>query len=113
LKAVSYQDEKLKMPPTDRLSDEKISVLAKWMQLGAPWPEYKPAVQSSETLWSLKPIRSPAPPVVRNRSWVRSPIDAFVLNKLETKGLSPAPPAGKRDLIRRAYFDLIGLPPSP
>ena len=57
-------------------------------------------------MWALRPIRKPLLPRVRNFAWARNPIDAFVLNKLESKGMVPAPPLGKRELLRRAYFDL-------
>ena len=63
--------------------------------------------------WSLQPIVRPAPPPVRDTDWMRNPIDAFVLARLEAEGLAPAPPAEPRALIRRMYFDLIGLPPDP
>ncbi len=66
-----------------------------------------------QTHWSFQPIRSPVPPVTRNRSWVKSPIDAFILRKLEDEGLEPAPAASRLVWLRRASFDLLGLPPSP
>ena len=65
------------------------------------------------TLWSLQPVRLPHTPTVKNKAWVRNPIDAFVLAKLEEKGLKPAPEADRRTLIRRVTFDLTGLPPTP
>ncbi len=67
----------------------------------------------NRTLWSLQPVRNPAPSVVRSSGWSRSPIDRFVLAELEKNGLAPAPPAEKATLIRRACFDLTGLPPAP
>jgi len=63
--------------------------------------------------WSLQPLRKPALPVVKDKSWARTPIDRFILAKLEEKGLKPSPAADKRTLLRRIYFDLIGLPPTP
>ncbi len=63
--------------------------------------------------WAWHPIRLPRVPTVKNRAWVRSPVDAFVLSRLEASGMSPAPPADRRTLIRRVTFDLIGLPPTP
>ncbi len=63
--------------------------------------------------WSFRPVTNPPPPQVADASWIRSPIDRFILARLEAERLRPAPPAGRRDLIRRATFDLIGLPPSP
>jgi hypothetical protein len=63
--------------------------------------------------WAFATIRSPAVPVTRNTAWLRNPVDAFVLRKLEEEGLEPAPPASRLTLLRRAHFDLLGLPPSP
>ena len=112
--AVRHVDEKLAMPPTGKLSDADIAALAQWVEMGAPWgtepAEAKPA---SQTWWSFVPPTEPTVPVVKSPDWVRSPIDAFLLAELEAKGLAPAPPADKRTLIRRASFDLIGLPPTP
>jgi hypothetical protein len=68
---------------------------------------------SEQDHWAFQPVKRPHPPEVRDRSWVRNPIDAFVLARLEKIGLKPAPPADKRTLLRRVYFDLIGLPPTP
>src|SRR5262249_20197109 len=62
--------------------------------------------------WAYQPIREPAPPAVRHRDWPGSPLDAFILARLEAAGLSPSPPADRRTLLRRVTFDLIGLPPS-
>ena len=62
---------------------------------------------------SFQPVKRPTVPVVKNRAWVRNPIDSFVLAKMVSKGLKPAPPADRRTLIRRAYFDITGLPPTP
>ncbi len=101
------------MPPSGKLPGAKIAALTKWIENGAPWPDYKSAAKTAEPLWSVKPIRTSVIPRVRSRTWIRSPIDAFVLSKLESKNLTPAPAAGRRELMRRAYFDLIGLPPSP
>jgi hypothetical protein len=66
-----------------------------------------------EPHWSFRPVRRPAVPAVRDRAWVRTPIDAFVLARLEKAGLKPSPPADKYTLLRRAYLDVIGLPPTP
>src|SRR6266545_392171 len=63
--------------------------------------------------WSFQPLKRITPPVVKNTKWARTVIDTFMLARLEELGLQPAPPAGKRTLIRRATFDLIGLPPTP
>src|SRR6185503_18982675 len=63
--------------------------------------------------WAFQPV-NPAPiPMVKNRRWIQTPIDAFILAKLEDRGLAPAPPADRRTLLRRATYDLLGLPPAP
>ena len=66
-----------------------------------------------KSFWAFVPPATPALPAVKDTSWVQSDVDRFILARLESQGLRPAPPASKRSLIRRAYFDLIGLPPSP
>src|SRR5689334_8267026 len=68
---------------------------------------------AGDVLWSLRPVVRPELPAVRDGSWVRSPVDRFVLSKLEAKGWQPAAAVARDRLIRRAYFDLWGLPPSP
>src|SRR5713226_688847 len=124
IRAVNQQDPKLKMPMGGKLRDEEIADLAAWVKIGAPWPESSispvpvskgKSVISAEqrAFWAFKPVRKPAPPQVKNAAWPKSPIDNFVLDELENRGLKLAKPAEKRDLIRRASFDLIGLPPTP
>ncbi|HLK55474.1 MAG TPA: DUF1553 domain-containing protein [Chthonomonadaceae bacterium] len=120
--AVHY-DTALKMPPGGKLKADEIATLTGWVKMGAPWPGAKPAAkapteesaiaEAQRTFWSFKPVKKAAPPTVKNKAWGKSPIDAFILAKLEAKGLQPAPPADRRTLIRRAYFDLIGMPPTP
>ena len=73
----------------------------------------KEFTQQQRRWWAFQPVAKPAVPSPRNQSWVRNPIDAFVMAKLEDKGLHPAPPADKITLIRRATLDLTGLPPLP
>src|SRR5262249_3905802 len=90
---------------------------------GAPWPEEKQSgvaardafdlQQRKRNHWAWQPIRATPPPHVRDVAWARSPIDAFVLAKLEASGLKPAQATDRRTLLRRVTFDLIGLPPSP
>src|SRR6187200_2246696 len=69
-----------------------------------------PPPDQARSFWSFQPVKRPAVPAVKHSDWVRNPIDAFVLVKLEEKGFTPAPPATKVQLLRRAYYDLIGLP---
>jgi hypothetical protein len=113
------------MPLGGRLKDHEIAELVTWVKMGAPWPEtgqrFPPDVMKTEyritaeqkAFWAFQPIHEAPVPVVRDTSWPKSPIDHFILAKLEAQGLSPVGPASKRVLIRRAYFDLIGLPPTP
>src|SRR5207249_9350114 len=70
-------------------------------------------VERAQSLWSFQAIRPVIPPPSKDQSWVKNPIDAFVLSRLNRSKLSPASPANRLALLRRAYFDLIGLPPSP
>jgi cytochrome c553 len=138
IKAILYKDSDLQMPPSKKLSERQAADLTAWVKAGAPWPESseksKLADNASEKIadgaagsgaagmvvtdadrawWAFKPISRPTPPRVRHGDRVANSIDAFVLAKLEEKGLEPNPLADKRTLIRRAYFDLIGLPPRP
>ena len=69
--------------------------------------------QRQRDFWSFQKIKPQTPPAVKNQKWVRTPIDSFVLSKLEAKGIQPSQPADKVTLLRRASFDLIGLPPTP
>ena len=104
----------LKMPPGNKpLSQPDIDILRQWIDAGAKWPEGGTLVTKASTWWAFQPPKHSPVPEVKNASWVRTPIDAFILRKLEEKGLQPAPPADKLTLIRRATFDLTGLPPSP
>jgi hypothetical protein len=124
VRAIRYDGE-IKMPKKGKMTDAEIVVLTAWVKGGAPWPEGGAAVQAgpgdkfdlqarAKAHWSFQPIRRPAVPETRNsKSETRNPIDAFLLEQLEAAGLRFAPPAEKRVLIRRVYFDLIGLPPTP
>lgn len=103
----------LKMPQGGKLTSAEVADLETWVQMGAPWPaESASKAKEPERLWSLQPVKNPAIPKVKNQAWVRNPIDAFVLAKLEAKKLSPAAPADRRTLLRRVTYDLIGLPPT-
>jgi len=123
IQAVRYTDEVLQMPPkeSDRLSPEQVADFEAWVKMGAPDPRGGPApkttiavdLKEASKLWSLRPPSEPKLPVVRNKRWAWGPVDQFVLAKLEEKALKPVGDADKRTLIRRATFDLIGLPPTP
>jgi hypothetical protein len=119
IKAVRYTDPDLQMPPNKKLTDAEIANLVSWVKMGAPDPRVAPAggtnayaSQAAKDHWSFKPIQNPPVPNVKDPGWVKTPVDAFILAKLEDKGLTPSPAADKSTLIRRATFDLIGLPPT-
>ena len=104
------------MPKNSRkLSAKEVAVLRKWIVGGAGWPQGLVLKQNPRDWWSLRPIVRPSLPKLapRDQALVRTPIDAFVIARLRDKGLSLSPEADRRTLIRRLYFDLIGLPPSP
>lgn len=115
IKVVRHSAGPLRMPPGPRMKDADAALLAQWIQMGAPWGNAASAVTPppAQKYWSFTAPVKPAIPAVKNSAWVRNPIDAFILAALEAKGLLPAPPADKRTLIRRATYDLLGLPPTP
>jgi hypothetical protein len=102
----------VKMPPKGKLPAAELRALEDWVKAGAIWPAKEIAKPAGADHWAFKPVQSPAVPRVKDAGWPASPLDNFVLAKLEAKGLAPAPAADKRTLIRRVYFDLTGLPPS-
>jgi cytochrome c553 len=124
IEAISYRTD-LKMPPKSKLSDAEIAHLTDWVKRGAPWPSSKPVsppkpdaagplfTAEEKSFWAFQPVRDPAVPQVKQSAWPKSPLDRFILAALEARGLSPAAPADKLTLMRRATFDLIGLPPTP
>ena len=127
VEAVNYRNEDMEMPPKGKLKDEQIKILTDWVKMGAPWPRAESTSEIAQAQpteaydwdrfrrehWSFKPVAKSELPLVENRSWPRSPIDYYTLSKLETKNLEPNASAEKRILIRRAYLDLTGLPPTP
>ena len=123
IQAVRHAEEDLKMPPKKRLSEEEIAVLSKWIKDGAAWPEASIAAVASKPNakydklrkehWAWQPLKEGGPPVVRDGSWPRSEVDRFILARLEAKELKPVGDADRLTLIRRAAFDLSGLPPTP
>ena len=118
-------DGDIKMPQKGRMKDEEIATFVTWIKGGAPWPETGSGATAgpggtfdiaarAKVHWSFQPIKRPPVPELRTpNSALRTPVDAFLLAKLEANGLTFAPPAEKRTLLRRVYFDLIGLPPTP
>lgn len=130
IRAVNHADT-LAMPPKEKLSQRDINDLIAWVKNGAVWPDSdkpkavtkKPLVKSDskpmqftdeqKNFWAFQPMSHPRPPAVKLERWVQSPIDRFILVELEARGLKSAEIADKRMLIRRATFDLIGIPPTP
>ena len=123
VQAVRYKDGQTRMPPKGKLSDATIAALEQWVRGGAVMPHGSEPTGSRETAgldfeaarvphWAYQPIRRPAIPYIKDASWPSTPVHAFVLARLEAAGLTPAPPADRRTLLRRVTFDLIGLPPT-
>jgi hypothetical protein len=120
IKAVSYTDPDLQMPPKDRkLSDDQIALLEEWIRRGAPDPRTVHSLanphdwnKAGSEHWAFEPVKKTGVPEVTNSAWCATPIDNFILAKLEEKNMQPAPPADKQTLLRRVTFDLTGLPPT-
>lgn len=125
LQAIRYTDPDLQMPPSGKLPDATISDFEQWIAAGAfdPRAATSPASQTPAPLkgmsiedgrkwWAFQPVLESAAPRVKDGAWVKTKIDAFVLAKLEEKGLTPSPAADKRTLVERAYVDLIGMKPT-
>jgi hypothetical protein len=125
IKAVRQSDPSLKMPYGGKLKPSEISDLEVWVKAGAAWPtSTASAVTSSKdgkyvisperrNFWSFLPLKNPPEPTVKDTQWPKTPIDRFVLAQLEKEGIKPVGPATKHDLLRRAYLDLTGIPPTP
>src|SRR5258708_5157420 len=116
IQAIRHSDG-LEMPPKKpKLAASVIDDFTRWVNLGAPFPDSKADSASPDEAprhWSFLPVNKTRPPQVRETAWVRTPVDAFVMAKLEARGWKPAPAAEKHVLIRRVTFDLTGLPPTP
>jgi hypothetical protein len=126
LEMISYRDDDHQMPPKAQLPSEKLAVLAKWAELGFPFnpntERYRAPKESTaenevndanRNWWAYRKISQPAVPKPKNARWQGNPIDAFIAHQLEGHGLTPNGPATRAALIRRAYYNLIGLPPDP
>lgn len=123
IEAVRYRG--IEMPPQGKLPAEDIKKLERWVEMGLPWPEEEAApvaagpkdeftiTDEQRAFWSFQPPVKQTAPAVRQAEWLRGAVDQFLLAKLEANGLQPSPAADKRTLLRRATFDLIGLPPTP
>ena len=124
-KAIIYTDKDLAMPPSSsggKLEPQQIADITAWIKMGAPDPRKEPAkaaklsglTPKAKAHWAYQPIKHDIKvPVNKNQQWCRTPIDAFILQKLVAQRMLPSPDADPETLLRRGYFDLIGLPPSP
>ncbi|MEA3212811.1 MAG: hypothetical protein QOE70_5868 [Chthoniobacter sp.] len=124
VQALRWHDKDLRMPPEKeggKLPDQVIADFEKWVKMGAPDPRDGAAkvarkeidIEKGRQFWAFQPPQAAPPPAVRNASWPRTDLDRFILAAQEAKGLKPNADADKRALLRRVYFDLIGLPPAP
>jgi mono/diheme cytochrome c family protein len=116
--------EGLEMPPDVELPPEEVAALETWVRSGAVWPggampsaditlgDQKRLFKEAKTHWAFQPVKKPPIPAVENEEWCQTPVDRFIMAKLEADGMQPAPPADRRTLLRRLTFDLIGLPPT-
>jgi hypothetical protein len=120
--AIRYGDADFQMPPKNKLSTDQIADLEQWVAMGAPDPrsgtlvhkkQSEISIEKGRTFWSFQPIQNPRVPSSSNPDQTETAIDAFARSKQESKGLSPAPIASPSKLLRRAYFTLIGIPPTP
>ncbi len=115
IQAIRYAGD-LQMPPKGKLDEPVVEALTAWVSGGAPWPEAPASATAAPEAWrdhwAFRPVRKPPMPAVKDAAWVATPVDGFVLAALEAKGLTPSPMADRRTLIRRATFDLTGLPPT-
>ncbi|MBT7255239.1 MAG: DUF1549 domain-containing protein, partial [Planctomycetaceae bacterium] len=122
LRAIKNTDPDLQMPPgKTKLNPQEIALLERWIRAGAIAPSgrtgtplTKLTLDQAKEFWAFQPASRPTPPTSKSIDrWSWTPIDHFILARLESEGLSPTPVADKRTLIRRATFDLTGLPPTP
>ena len=115
-KGIVREGTALRMPPGEQLPSNETEIIRRWIDGGAVWPveaDTQAAAKTRPRPWSFERIQRHDSPAVRNATWVRNPIDAFVLAKLESNAIEPSPEAPKTTLIRRLYLDLIGLLPTP
>src|SRR5215469_5239902 len=125
LKAITYSDANLQMPPTGKLPDSVIQDFSDWIAAGAPDSRVDPAAKSSTPAplkgmsiadgrkwWAFQPVHEMPPPPVREPRFAQNKIDSFILARLDEKKLAPSPEADRATLMKRAYIDLVGYRPS-
>ena len=121
IEAVRYKNKDFQMPPKEQLSEAQVATLEKWIKMGAPWPQSGAGkvvvteggfTEEQRNFWCFRPLAKVSPPQVAG-AWARSDIDRFIAQKQAEMKLDPAPEADRRELVRRVYFDLHGLPPTP
>jgi hypothetical protein len=114
MQAMRHSHDELRMPPGKKLPAHVLDDFAAWIKAGAPWPAAAlgQAAFAPQQHWAFLPVKTPTPPVDPT-GWAHHPVDRFIAAKLHALGLAPVGPAHRRELIRRATFDLIGLPPTP
>lgn len=121
IRAVNYNGP-VKMPPQGKLSAKEIEALTQWVKQGAPWPVVTATVSHANDAawlaaarkhWAFQPVTPPPVPTPKRSTWIVNPIDAFIAQQHEARGLTPAPATDRRSLLRRVTYDLIGLPPTP
>ncbi len=113
---VKGEQEDLVMPPKgEKLSASEVALLARWIEEGAKWPDGVDLarLEDKRDHWALQPVTNPIPPAPKNAHWARDGLDRFILATLEREGLTPSPEASRTAWLRRVFFDLTGLPPSP
>lgn len=116
VQAIQQTDPSLSMPPKEKLTDRQIADVIRWVEMGAPFPATPTSRKSgyrNPNHWSFRPIANPPVPSTRDQEWANNRWDQFVLSKLEEAKLAPVEPADARTIIRRATYDLTGLPPTP
>ena len=111
IQALRYAHDELKMPPDRQLSAAVVADFVAWIRQGAPWPEAAKKLQASAH-WAFEPVKAVEPPADPS-GWAKQPIDRFIAAGLRGHGLAPVAAAERRTLLRRVYFDLVGLPPTP
>ena len=117
LQVIAFDPLDTQMPPSGKLPEAEIAVLTQWIARGAPWPAADVTAQAAakppaEEHWAFQPVQQPTPPERQDAAAVRTPIDSFIEARLTAAGLPGAPPADRRTLLRRASFDLLGIPPT-